>query len=58
MNPRSHKATVVISYIAMTLALAFCVRAWIGMGDLQAATYDMAHACFLVLLGIWMHVCS
>ena len=55
---RFTKASIVLAYAMAALAVVFYVVAWFHMGDLQHATWLIAHGCFLLLLSIWANVCS
>lgn len=49
-----------VTYIAAIAAIILAVMGAIALvgGDPQAAICETAQASFLLLLGIWLHVCS
>lgn len=49
---------VAITYVLAVLAVVFYVAAWFHMAEPAFATWLIAHGCFLLLAGIWAHVCS
>lgn len=55
---RPSKASIVVTYLAAIAAVLLCITAWLNMADVPYATYCTANGCFLLLLGVWVHVCS
>lgn len=51
---------VMVTYIAAIAAIILAVMGamTLACGDPQAAICETAQASFLLLLGIWLHVCS
>ena len=49
---------VAITYIVAIMACVMFVASWFHVGDAPYATYLAVQACFLLLAGIWAHVCS
>ena len=55
---RPAKVSIIITYIAAIMACVMFVASWFHVGDAPYATYLAVQACFLLLAGIWAHVCS
>ena len=50
-------AFIIVMYAMALLALVFYVAAWFS-GDVVRSIWCVVHGCFLLLLSIWLNVCS
>jgi len=55
------KVSKSVYYALAAIAVVMCAAAWVNwllLGDVLQAMYCMAHACFCILLSIWVYVDS
>ena len=55
---RFTKFSIIIAYAMAIVAIVLFVASWFNFGDLTYATWLVAQGCFVLLVSIWVNVCS